>query len=53
MAIPDIEANGFAMELLKDGLIRIVNKHELSNLVLVNTSPKIKDKSYLHLGGNV
>ena len=39
MAIPDVEANGFAMELLESRLIRIVDKHKLLYLVLVSMLP--------------
>lgn len=46
MAIPDVEANGFAMELLESRLIRIVDKHKLLYLVLVNKLPP--NQSQLH-----
>ena len=49
MAIPDVERNSLAMELLKNRIIGIVDEHKLPSLVLVNTSPKIKDKSTIVL----
>ena len=49
MAILDVERNSFAMELLKKRVIGIVDEYKLLNLVLVNTSPKIKDKSTIAL----
>ena len=40
MAIPDINGDGLAVEWLKTGFNRVVDKYEFLNLTLVNLGPK-------------
>ena len=42
MFILDVKGDSFSMELLKIWVTGVVDKHELANLVTVNTWPKSK-----------